>query len=113
MASTEAFGGPSGNSFPLSQMVSADGAAPGTAARWAKAASVKPAAMRAVKARRVGISCSFGWMLRGRGAGKRQGTRAVAFDRKYITRKRARAGRSTHFRKTFSTIQPTEIAPQT
>src|ERR1700685_1460525 len=91
MASTEAFGGASGNSFRLSQIVSADGAAPGTAARCAKAASVKPAAMRAVKARRVGISCSFGWMLREQGAGKRRRTGAAAFDRKYITRKRAKA----------------------
>src|ERR1700685_149263 len=96
MASTEAFGGASGNSFRLSQIVSADGAAPGTAARCAKAASVKPAAMRAVKARRGGISCSFGWMLRERGAGKRRGTRSVAFDRKYITRKRARMPNEFH-----------------
>src|ERR1700733_6735953 len=55
MASTEACGGPSGNSLPLIQTVSA-GAAPGTEARCANAASVRPAAIIPAKARRENIS---------------------------------------------------------
>src|SRR5271170_3872157 len=50
MASIEAWGGPSGNSFPLIQTVSA-GAAPESLARCANAASVRPAAIIPANAR--------------------------------------------------------------
>src|SRR5665213_1406496 len=58
MASIEAWGGPSGNSFPLIQTVSA-GATPESLARCANAASVRPAAIIPAKARRENISCSY------------------------------------------------------
>src|SRR5580658_3268931 len=59
MASIEAWGGPSGNSFPLIQTVSA-GATPESLARCANAASVRPAAIIPAKARRENMSCSYG-----------------------------------------------------
>src|SRR5579862_278778 len=62
MASTEAWGGPSGNSLPLSQTVSA-GATPATLARCANAASVRPAAIIPAKARRENIVCSYRLMF--------------------------------------------------
>src|SRR5580693_6762965 len=58
MASTDACGGPSGNSFPLIQTVSA-GATPESLARCANAASVRPTAIIPAKARRENISCSY------------------------------------------------------
>src|SRR5580704_5077754 len=54
----EACGGPSGNSFPLIQTVSA-GATPESLARCANAASVRPAAIIPAKARRENMSCSY------------------------------------------------------
>src|SRR5580692_10601700 len=54
MASTEAWGGPSGNSLPLIQTVSA-GATPESLARCANAASVRPTAIIPAKARRENI----------------------------------------------------------
>src|ERR1700734_835787 len=62
MASMEAWGGPSGNSFPLIQTVSA-GATPESLARCANAASVRPAAIIPAKARRENISCSYALMF--------------------------------------------------
>src|SRR5579862_4099869 len=64
MASMEAWGGPSGNSFPLIQTVSA-GATPESLARCANAASVRPAAIIPAKARRENISCSLSPVLCG------------------------------------------------
>src|SRR5580698_1373639 len=58
MASTDACGGPSGNSFPLIHTVSA-GATPESLARCANAASVRPAAIIPAKALRENMSCSY------------------------------------------------------
>src|SRR5271154_6759380 len=62
MASIEAWGGPSGNSFPLIQAVS-EGATPESLARCANAASVRPAAIIPAKARRENMSCSYRLMF--------------------------------------------------
>src|ERR1700677_3804474 len=62
MASIEAWGGPSGNSLPLIQAVSA-GATPASLARCANAASVRPAAIIPAKARRENMSCSYRLMF--------------------------------------------------
>src|ERR1700727_2687365 len=62
MASIEAWGGPSGNSFPLIQTVS-EGATPESLARCANAASVRPAATIPAKARRENMWCSYGLMF--------------------------------------------------